>query len=154
MWQGSLQVRWMFGLLSFPVAAAKPEPKPKPGKQKKRRSRSTRLWRALFDARFRRRVYRFVRSVLVALKPRNVSLRLRLGLDDPAEMGMLWSVVGPLTVLTPASFDISPAFPGPVFDLDCRGRVRIIPARMLGLVTAFALSPATLGAVFRQWRQA
>ncbi len=101
-----------------------------------------------------RRLARFVRDALAALRPSDFWLRLRLGLDDPAETGMLWAAVGPLTAWTPARLDVAPVFPGPAFELTSRGCVRIIPAQVLGLVAGLALSPATVGAVIRQRRPA
>lgn len=155
-WRASLRVRWPFGLLSFPVTSteSKPKQQPKPAKKKPKGGTRSRLWRVILDAGFRRRLARFIRDVLVALRPRDLWVRLRLGLDDPAETGMLWSVVGPLTAWAPARLDVAPAFPGPLFDLESRGRVRVIPAQLIGLVAGFALSPTTVGAAFRQWRRA
>jgi len=155
-WRANVRLRWMFGLLNVPITGGKrPEKKtPKrPKKRRKTRSGGSRLMRMILDAGFRRRFARFVRDVLAALRPRDLWLRLRLGLDDPAETGMLWAVVGPVTAWAPARLDVAPVFPGPAFDLASHGRVRLIPARMLGLMAGFALSPATIGAALRHWRR-
>jgi hypothetical protein len=156
-WRATMRLRWMFGLLNVPIAGGKhpgkKAPKRTQTKRKKRRGRP-RLLGMILDAGFRRRFARFVRDVLAALRPRDLWLRLRLGLDDPAETGMLWAAVGPLASWAPARLDVAPVFPGPAFDLASHGRVRLIPAQMLGLIAGFALSPAIIGAALRQWRRA
>lgn len=153
-WRASVRVRWMFGLLNLPLDGGKDAAKRPAKKKDSKTSGVSRLWRVILDSGFRRRFARFLRDTLVALRPRDLWLRLRLGLDDPADTGMLWSVIGPLTAWAPARLDVAPVFPGPAFEMASHGRVRIIPAQLLGLMAGLALSPATLGAVIRQWRSA
>lgn len=154
-WQASVRVRWMFGLLDLPITGGiRADEKPARKKRRRKSDGAARLWRVILDAGFRRRLARFVRDALVVFRPCDLQLRCRLGLDDPADTGMLWAAAGPLTACTPVQLDIAPVFPGPAFELMSRGRVRIIPAQVLGLVAAFALSPATVGAVVRHWRSA
>jgi hypothetical protein len=73
-------------------------------------------------------------------------LRARIGLGDPAETGRLWAVVGPvagaLSMVKSASIVVQPEFLDTVLDVDARGRIRIIPLQVIGLLLALAFSPA------------
>lgn len=101
---------------------------------------------------FRRRVLRLIGDLVRATRPRELRVRARLGLGDPADTGRLWAVVGPLSAaarsLRDADVSIEPEFIEPALELDVRGRVRLVPLRLLGLAIAFALSPPSI----RAWR--
>ena len=47
---------------------------------------------------FRQRVYRFVGDLWNSIKKENVRVRARIGLDDPADTGKLWAIIGPATL--------------------------------------------------------
>lgn len=149
---GRITVRWLFGLVRFEFrvpGAGKPAPaRARPGKRGHRGSFPA----LLRQAAFRRRVYRLVKDLAAAAHPREVSLRIRLGLGDPADTGRLWAFVGPLNAATGnfrnVQMQIEPEFMDPTFEFHFAGRLLVIPLQLVALVLAFALSPASL----RAWR--
>ncbi len=158
---GRLTIRWLFGLVRVRVpvpGARKPSAEPKAaGKRPRRRTRGgrARILAVLRQAPFRRRVHRLVADLLRAAHLGRLRLRVRLGLGDPADTGRLWAVVGPLgawaEALPGADVRIEPEFVDPVLDLDARGRLRVVPLRIVALAVSFALSPASIRA-WLAWR--
>jgi hypothetical protein len=153
---GRISVRWLFGLVRFAVpipgtarpANARPEPR---AKARKRGARKPVL-AILRQGAFRRRVYRLLGDLVAAAHPRDVSLRMRVGLGDPADTGRLWALVGPLNAaagnLRDVEVQIEPEFMDPTFEFHVAGLLRVIPLQLLALAIAFGLSPASL----RAWR--
>ena len=71
---------------------------------------------------------------------------MRLGLDDPADTGLLWGVIGPVAALLGAAERISvrvePDFAAETIDVDSSGQIRLIPLRPLVLTAMLGCSPA------------
>ncbi len=157
-----LTVRWMFGLVKVRTTVprvrrhpARPEAAPK--RAEKRAQRKPRRPPAAFLATlrqtaFRRRVYRFGNDLVRAAHVSRLRLRMRLGLGDPADTGLLWGIVGPLHAmaqgLRAADVRIEPEFVDPVFELQAQGRLLVFPLQFLALAVSFALSPSSI----RAWR--
>ena len=151
--RASLSVRWMFGLVAFPIRRQprKKPAKPKPEKPKKTgrgRRIALRVLEALRTPDFRRRALQFLKQVTAAVHLRNLALRLRVGFDDPADTGFFWAMFWPLIPLLPARpnvrLDVGPEFAGEAMEVDGQGEIRIIPAQMIWIAATFALSPVTL----------
>ena len=100
---------------------------------------------------------RFIHELWHAIQKRDVSLRIRIGLDDPADTGQLWAILGPvagmLANVRQASIEIEPEFSVSTFELDSSGTIRIIPLQLLYLILALLLSPAVWRGI-RQMRKA
>ena len=94
---------------------------------------------------FRQRILRFGRDIWRALRKRNLYLRIRVGLGDPAETGQLWALFGPLSGLLvnieDASIALEPEFIDAVFELDSSGKISVIPLQLLYLVLGLLCSP-------------
>lgn len=158
----NVKVKWLFGLIRFSVnkpgtSAAQPKKTTKADtmiktKQQKTTTSSSNLIVALKQSAFRRRVYRFVKDLLRATHSRDIFLRLRIGLGDPADTGRLWIFLGPMAAIAANTGDavirIEPEFINPAFEIDGRGAFRLMPLEFIALVIAFMLSPSTL----RAWR--
>ena len=157
---GGIAVRWLFGLVRIGVPLGgrgerggpeRPPVVPERARPR-RRVRPRGIVAALRDGRFRGRVRRLAGQLLRALHLDGLVLHARVGLGDPADTGRLWAVVGPLGAwaqgLPGADVRIEPEFLEPVLELAARGRIRVIPLRVLAVAVAFALSPASL----RAWR--
>ncbi len=152
---GQVTIGWLFGLVRVPVSVGPGAGAPARGKRpSKPRSPAGRrlplrdLWR---QKAFRRRVWRFVRDLIGSVRVRQLRLRLRWGLDDPADTGRLWAVAGPLALMLPwrgADLQIRPDFEQAVLDWDVQGRLLFVPLQWVGLVLFFVLSPASI----RTWR--
>ena len=102
---------------------------------------------------FRRRAHKFIRDMLRATHARNLVLRLRIGLVDPADTGRLWAVIGPIAGmaqnLRSAAVRIEPEFLDPVFEVESHGQFRLVPIQFIALTVAFILSPTMLRAWLR-----
>jgi len=161
--EAQVAMRWLFGLVRFRFRVpdrAKHHRRPTPveeGPECKRaqggeKGRRANLLAVIRQQDFRRRAYRLARDLLRATRLRQLGLRLRLGLGDPAETGRLWAVVGPLNAMAQnlrnADVRIEPEFVDPVLEFDAHGRILLVPLQLLTLLIAFALSPAAI----RAWR--
>jgi hypothetical protein len=159
---GRLVIRWLFGLVRVriqlpharersegPASGTKPaEPRPR----RRARPGPGRFLAVLRQAAFRERVRRLAGDLVGALHPTQLSLRMRLGLGDPADTGFLWAVVGPLNAvaqgLRRVEVWIEPEFVDPVLEFRAHGRVLLVPLQLLALAICFALSPESI----RAWR--
>ena len=107
---------------------------------------------------FGRRLLRLARRLLASFRIQELELKARLGLDDPADTGRLWAVVGPLSALVAGSgiarIEVEPDFTSALLTFDGRGRIRLVPLRPLSLVLVFLLSPNTIRALHAMRRQA
>lgn len=162
--QGQVRFRWLFGLVRFQAripAAHKALARSRPVSREKARSKKRRkkagggrrVLSLVRQPRYRRHVLKFLRAFLRAAHARDLFLRLRIGLGDPADTGLLWAVVGPVAGLVRnirvAEVRIEPNFVDPVFELESRGQFWLVPIQFLALIVAFLFSPTTL----RAWRQ-
>jgi Protein of unknown function (DUF2953) len=88
---------------------------------------------------------RFVRDLWHVVHKKDVVLRVRIGLGDPADTGQLWAIVGPvagvLANIQEALIDIEPEFRDATFELDSSGTLRVIPLQVLYMTVALLLSP-------------
>jgi len=88
---------------------------------------------------------RFARQLWRAFRKRDLQLRIRVGLGDPADTGRLWGLPGPvsgiLSGVDNASIELEADFVDAVFELDSRGNLNVIPLQLLYLVLGLLLSP-------------
>ncbi len=158
---GQVGVRWIFGLvrIRFPFPRSggpgrRPEEESRGARARdgsEHRGRGRSVLAALRQAAFRRRVYRLVGELLRAIHVHRVRLRMRLGMGDPADTGLLWAVMGPVNAVAQwrdADVRVEPDFLEPVLEFHAEGGVEIVPLRIVLLAICFALSPPTI----RAWR--
>ncbi len=164
---GKQQVRgtfgWLFGLVRLPLGEPRKRAEsrsvyPRAKTRKSRRAGGRRVWAAVRSKGFGRRVLRLVRDLLRRIHIFDLSLKVRLGLDDPADTGRLWAVVGPLAALLAlppvARITIEPEFSSETLEVDGRAHIRIVPIQLLFVILVFLLSPATLRALYTMGRAA
>jgi hypothetical protein len=164
-WQGDVELQWLFGLLhvripvspaTTPTAAKQARPKPARRAKPKSKTKSNPL-AALRQRSFRQRLMKFVRDLWQAIHKRDVSMQVQIGLDDPADTGRLWAILGPVSALLANSrniqIDIQPDFADATLALDSSGNIRIIPVQIIALTLALLLSPPFWQGM-RQMRQA
>ena len=151
--QGQVSLHWAFGLVHVRLPSPKSESSTAPREKQERSARATRPGKGKTKIRpllrhkaFRRRIARFVRDFWRAFDKRDLSLRLRIGLGDPADTGRLWAVVGPVAGMLAgnrdASLAIVPEFNDAAFELNGHGSIRFIPLQLLYLMFALLLSPS------------
>lgn len=155
--EGQVRIDWLFGLvrwvIGIPTATKAKSARKRPRKTAQRRkARKPRNSLApLRQSPFRRRVIRLAKDVLRATHARDVYLRLRIGLGDPADTGRLWAILGPIAGIAAnvrkADLRLEPEFMDPVLELESHGEFRLIPLQFVYLASAFLLSPATLRAL-------
>ena len=156
-WRDTLEddvsLRWAFGLLRLRIPLSRPKktaPEDERPKKTDRVERTPKKKRnflaALRQKRFRQRVFAFFGDLWRAVHKNDISLRVRLGLGDPADTGQLWAIVGPLAGMLAAareaSIAIEPEFSDATFELETSGSIQIIPLQMIYLALALVFSPA------------
>lgn len=159
---GQVTIRWLFGAVALRVplrragrrsseSQAQPRAGRAPAKVVERRRRGNAV-AILRQAEFRRRVLRLLRDLVAAARFRELRLRLRLGLGDPADTGQLWAFLWPLATaahnLRNADVRIEPDFIDAAFEFRAAGRLRLIPLQIIALAIGFILSPVSI----RAWR--
>ena len=157
--KGHMVLHWLFGLVRFNIgipgsikAIPKHPKKPSKKTKKRRQGDNVRVAIALLkQSTFRRRAFQFIKDILCAVHARDFSLRLRIGLGDPADTGHLWGFLGPVAGvaknLSSAEILIEPEFIASALEVESQGKFRIIPFQLIALVTAFLFSPTTLQAL-------
>lgn len=154
--ESRVRVRWLWGRVAIPVPAGGRKAE---GKKRKRRARkpgrpsgARRALAVLTSPNFPSRVLRLVRGVVTRVHFRTLECSARLGLDDPADTGRLWGLLGPVSALLAlprsARIELAPEFGGARFHLDARGEARVVPGAVILTVLAFLLAPATLRAAW------
>jgi hypothetical protein len=151
--EGKAMLQWLFGLVRVQLAPPRDE-RPAPEekqiedstKHKSKTARKTfKPLAALRQKAFRKRILRFICDLWHAIRTRDLYLRIRVGLGDPADTGQLWALFGPLSGLLAniedASIELEPEFIDAVFELDSSGRISVIPLQLLYLVLGLLCSP-------------
>jgi hypothetical protein len=149
---------WGFGLLWKDVSGKKKKPK-KPEREKKRFRAKGFL--ALLSAKgMASGLLKLARRLIASIRVRQMDASLSVGLDDPADTGMLYSVIWP--ILIPLNYfecgdvRMDLCFEEEILDFVGRGHVRVIPAQMIWAMLMFGLSPAGLylirKVVVKRWR--
>ena len=141
-------VGWLFGLVEKDISGKKAKPK----EEKKKGERNIKPFLAMLRTRgFLQRLFRFVKDIIRVIKIHRLKLNLRVGLDDPADTGLLFAAVGPAMVYTRSfsSLDVwvEPDFNQENFRGYCKGDVRAFPIRFVPPLMFFVFSPATIRAV-------
>ncbi len=157
-------VQWLFGIVKFNIPnqrTQKPDNQPHTTKKRKKAKKKPANFGAAKDlfwnARFRYRFFKFVKDMIKTIHLAGFYIRLRLGLDDPADTGRLWGYLGPLAAFlsnfSNSMVQLEPDFQTEVVYLDSRGRMRIVPIQVIFTVFAFLFSPTTISALWKVFAQ-
>ncbi|MGO9571489.1 MAG: DUF2953 domain-containing protein [Desulfomonilaceae bacterium] len=155
--RGRVMIAWMFGLVRLPTPPktgkpSRPAPSPKTPKGKSMYKGSRSLVIMLRSEGFGLRLVRFAVDALSVMQVKILRLRVRLGLEDPADTGQIWGVVGPLTLILAGArgtdIEIEPDFERASLSVEGNAELRVIPIRVLVVVILFLGSPATLRAAW------
>jgi hypothetical protein len=151
-----VMIAWMFGLVRLPMPSttgkpSRQEPSPKTRKGKPLKG-SRSMVTMLRSEGFWPRLVRFASDILNVMQVRIFRLRVRLGLEDPADTGQIWAYVGPLTAILAGArgtdIEIEPDFDRAFLSVDGNAELRVIPIRVLVVAVPFIGSPATLRAAW------
>ncbi len=156
--RGSVVVAWLFGLVRLPMRSRAGESRRRDldEAEKRKKKRPGTLGRGiaamLRSQGFPDRLIRFASDILGSIRVRALRIRGRLGLDDPADTGRVWSFVGPLTAILASvpgtDIEVDPDFESASLSLDGTGAIRIIPIEVFAAFASFILSQATLRALW------
>jgi hypothetical protein len=144
-----LRLVWLFGLISPELGRERRKPKARqPGRPKRKRRVGLRtIWRILRTRGLLTKIKNLVRDALPQIKIKEIAVNLRLGLDDPADTGLVFAVIGaarPFLKL-PRQYEltIQPSFSDqPFFQGYLRGVLRLQPIRLVIPLGRFVFSPA------------
>lgn len=147
---------WLLGLVQLPLGKRKAQGRAVQERRKRARRRHAkrtgvrRMIAALRVEGFSWRLLRLIQDLLRRIEIRELNVEAYLGLDDPADTGKLWAVIGPVAAIMfspTAHIALAPQFTTRVFALDGRARIRVIPIRLLSVILVFILTPCTLRAL-------
>lgn len=151
-----ISVCLLFGLIRLPVPsrsakklirrkARRKEPGIRRGKRRVRH-----IIRLLKSKGFFRRLLRFISDIYKAARIQISGLHCIFGLDDPADTGRLWAVIGPVSSIIDNLYmpglHIEPDFINEIFYIEGKGEISMVPIRILYIVAMFLLSPAVIRA--------
>jgi len=154
-------LEWAFGLVRVRIPVSEPKVPSSGGDKSKRKTdrsrrssgKRTNAFAAIRLKPFRRRIIRFVSDLWRAVQKKDISLRVRVGLGDPADTGQLWAIVGPIAGLLAsvqgAVIAIEPDFYDSTFELNSAGSIRLIPLQLIYLTIALLLSPQVWQGIVR-----
>ncbi len=145
---------WLFGLVSKEIkkgskkSAEKSRTVPDKRKPGVRRANAKVVVQILRTKGLLGQLKRLLKEIFRHLKIRDLSVNLRIGLDDPADTGLLFAVIGPGTLFLKSAFShqirLQPAFTEAVFEGDLSGALRLQPIRLVIPLLRFALSLPTI----------
>lgn len=150
--QAGAHLSWLFGLVRLRLHPRAAPPTPEGQRPARRRSRlGARITKGIAGGMLRpdlrARLVAFLSDVLRSIRPRDVCLRARIGMDDPADTGQLWAILGPLGAgLSYYNVQLRPDFDGACFRFQAAGRVRLVPLQLLVLIAVFLMSPPVVRA--------
>ncbi len=140
-----IRVGWLFGLAWKDIGRGKKKPK-----KKKKRSMKPFLSLLRIEG-VPSKLLRLVRQIFSCFKIRQLDADLRIGLDDPADTGMLYALLWPaftsFNSSSPMRVNVEPSFTELALEVDLRGRIRLFPIKLVGTLLRFVLSPTGLRAL-------
>ena len=152
-----LRLVWLFGLFSKEVKKGekKPEEEKKVAKEKPKKKRRTDFGTILRILRSKGLLKQFkdlVKDILSQFKIRELAVNCKLGLDNPADTGLLFAVIGPATLFLnfPSQYQlrVQPSFHDEaIFEGYLHGVLRLQPIRLVWPLIKFVFSLAVLRAV-------
>lgn len=147
--RGELSVGWLFGRLRKEVRV-RPRRRQRRGKPSRSARAARRLALLARTRGFPRRCGRLLRQLLRHTQIRELRLQGRIGLDDPADTGLLFAALAPalsgLGAFPAVAVNVEPDFERPGLAGQASGAVRLVPARVLWALVRFLLSPEALRA--------
>jgi len=138
---------WLFGILYKRIS--KKEKKTKKVKQKKVKDKKSGVNRALFFLRTKgllKQVKVLIKDIFSSLSIRRLKANLMIGLDNPADTGLLFAYIGPASVFLnnskKYSISIEPSFEDEVILKGyIHAVIRLIPIRVVIPLLKFIFSP-------------
>ena len=156
MTENEFELGWAFGLVRVQIPAEVGEPEICDETKKRKPSpRSGRIrnmpFKLIANRAARRRMFRYVGDLWRSIGKKDVTVRIRADLDDPADTGRLWALLGPISALfvniRQLTINLEPSFLGECFEFYDSGFIKFKPLRILSLSLGLLLSPVIWRAV-------
>lgn len=155
-----MKLAWLFGLVSKEVTTRKKQTETKrrivEGRAglRERWSRFQTIVEILRTKGLLTQLKGLLQDVVGRLEIRDVAGNFKVGLDDPADAGVLCALAGPATLFLNSSFpchlEVQPSFDGEAsFEGSLEGTVRVRPLKLVAPLARFAFSSATIRATNR-----
>lgn len=150
-----LRLVWFFGLFSRGITKGRKKPKEEKRiaegkrKRKKRKIKARTIFKILRTRGLLGQIKRLLRDILKCIKIRDLRADFRVGLDDPADTGLLFALIGPTIFFLGSSrvheIRVQPSFEDEaVFEGYLHGAVRLVPIQLVMPLLRFVFSLATL----------
>jgi hypothetical protein len=152
-----LKLTWLFGLVGKEVSKGKKKPgKEKPEekkamvegrpKTKRRKGEAKLIFNLLRTKGLPRKIINLVTGIFRPLKIRDFGADFRIGLDNPADTGLLFAAIGPAFLLLNSTFPhrirMQPSFADEaVFEGYLHGTLRLRPIQLIIPVLGLVFSP-------------
>ena len=150
----TVRVKALFGLVSKTVyptdksGSHKNKEKTEVKKEKKSGSGPSKIISVLRNGKFLRKTVHTFKKLLFSIKPKLKHLHIRLGLNDPADTGIIWGLIGPVSGVlygfTEKEVVIEPDFLDPSLGLNTQGSISIVPLELLYILLCYLLSPTVI----------
>jgi hypothetical protein len=153
----SMRLIWLFGLVSHELRRGKNKPDEEETTEHKQKQRDW-IWRirVTFEVlRTKGLLEQFVslaKRIRRHIKIKELVANLKVGLDNPADTGLLFAFIAPanllLSYLSPHQIRVEPSFAGEtIIEGHIYGAVRVRPIQLAAPLMGFAFSLPTLRAV-------
>ena len=151
-----VKLAWFFGLISKELTREKKKPegekettKEKP--KKKRRAGFGTVFEILRTRGLLGQIRILLRDIYSCFRISHLEANLRVGLDNPADTGLLFAFIGPATLFLRRSFpyqiSIQPVFGEAILEGFSHGKVRLRPIQLVPSFMRFVFSLATIRVV-------
>lgn len=162
----SMRLAWLFGLVKTGIRKKKPEEKKTTAEHKRKLGDWWRDTRTIFEVLrtkgMLRQITRLLKGIFRRLKIRELIADLKIGLDNPADTGLLFAFTAPVNLLvrsfSPHQIRVEPSFTGEAaFQGYFYGAVRLRPIQLMAPLAGFAFSLPAIRAiktlVLSRWRE-
>ena len=145
-----IKLAWFFGLLNKAVTTGKEKSgKEKQAAEGKRKTSIKTVFQILRTRGLLKQLKRLLKDIFKGLEVRDLRVNFRIGLDDPADTGLLFALIGPATFFLGSSrvheIKVEPPFEDRVvFEGYLSGALRLTPIRMVVPLLRFAFSPPAI----------
>ena len=147
-----MSVSWLFGGVSQEVGQRKRKPKRKAAEAKPKlieRGKGARTALGILQTRgLPGQLKRLLKGIIHCFKIQKFEADFRVGLDNPADTGFLFGLIGPTLLFTSSSFPypvrVRPAFDEAVFEGYLHGTIRLWPIQLVPSIFRFVFSLTTV----------
>ncbi len=133
----------LFGLLTIDMTKQDQKIGKSTSPKKQKREKKPRLPSWVESKRFIKRFMRLIMDLLHTLQIKELSMHWHIGLDDPADTGMMLGILQPI-LLPWKNATLRADFQEAIFEGYCKAHIRLFPIRIIGYILAFIFSGVTM----------